>query len=304
MLLVKCFKWFKKFKSGNFDVRNEEMRIAMDRRQCSVFGGNREVSPSGLHGNKASLSLQGPALYLGVSSLTGLRTSSDQGQAGNGIKKVKDEKKVIFANIRGKGEDRSKKELREIAERIVEDIRKEMRGWLEREIREIKKEVYNGMEREVKRLKEEWAEQMEEADIKVNGVTEKYREMEIKVQQLEREVRENTGSSRRDESARKKAKEQRGKGKEIKVGLGRVRVEEVWKGWIEIGKEEERNKANAGEVEKNNNVGNKYIHIRRKERRNGKIKGNKFRRKREKGKGHTSKRERERSILFWNCAGI
>ncbi|KYM80834.1 hypothetical protein ALC53_08718, partial [Atta colombica] len=45
------------------------------------------------------------------------------------------------------------------------------------------------------------------------------------------------------------AKEQRGKGKEVKVGLGRLRMEGVWKGWIE--KEEvERNKRN------NNNARN------------------------------------------------
>jgi len=69
-----------------------------------------------------------------------------------GQKKLTEGKKIALINTREKGEaDRMKEELREIAERKIEDMRKEIWGWLEREIREIKREVYNCMEREIKR---------------------------------------------------------------------------------------------------------------------------------------------------------
>ena len=66
-------------------------------------------------------------------------------------------------------------------------MRKEIRSWLEREIREIKREVYSCMEREIKGLKEEWAKQMKEAEVRVKGVIEKGRELEVKFEQLEGE---------------------------------------------------------------------------------------------------------------------
>jgi len=33
------------------------------------------------------------------------------------------------------------------------------------------------------------------------------------------------------------AKEQKGKGLEVKIGVGRVRVKEIWRAWVEIEKE-------------------------------------------------------------------
>jgi len=77
-----------------------------------------------------------------------------QGEIRSGTKKVNRGEKIALINTREKGEaDRMKEELREIAERKIEDMRKEIWGWLEREIREIKREVYNCMEREIKSLK-------------------------------------------------------------------------------------------------------------------------------------------------------
>ncbi|KYM78252.1 hypothetical protein ALC53_11320 [Atta colombica] len=118
-----------------------------------------------------------------------------QGETGNGAKKDNEKQKGAFVNIRKKGKaDRMKKELREITERKIEDMRKKIHGWLERE-----------KSKKVKSLKEEWAKQMEEAEVRVRELTEKGRELEVKFEQLEGEVREKTGSNRREESEQEEA---------------------------------------------------------------------------------------------------
>ena len=52
-----------------------------------------------------------------------------------GQKKLIEGKKVAFVNTREKSEvDRMKEELREIAEKRIEDMRKEIRGWQKKKI--------------------------------------------------------------------------------------------------------------------------------------------------------------------------
>lgn len=61
------------------------------------------------------------------------------------------------------------------------------------------------MEREIKKLNEEWAKQMEEAEIRIKGLTEKCKELKVKYQCLEGEVKGREGLlgkklSRREQS--------------------------------------------------------------------------------------------------------
>lgn len=51
------------------------------------------------------------------------------------------------------------------------------------------------------------------------------------------------------------AKEQKGKGIEVKIGLGRIRIGGVWRAWAEIEKEEEEKKERGGVKRKSRGMG-------------------------------------------------